>query len=110
MKRIVAISALLLAAAFLAVNCGKANPVVGTWEIIEYSFAGDPNPAMLGKTTTFDKDGAVSGFVGTGTYTLAGDKVICKVKRGVDIEVTMLLKDGKLVVETPAVKIVYRKK
>jgi hypothetical protein len=99
---VVSLSVLMISA-----GCKKSSPVAGTWVIEEYTLAGTPDEAKIGKEVTFTDDGKVKGFMGEGTYTVADDVVT--VKAGA-FNVEMKLTDGKLVVENPATKIVYKKK
>ncbi len=89
----------------LATGC-KSNAAVGTWEIEEYTLAGKTDDAKIGSELTFTDDGHVSGFM-KGTYTVEGDVVTVKTAA---FEVELKLKDGKLISENPASKIVYKRK
>jgi len=98
------------------ISCGASgggsssgnSKIVGTWESVEYYFAGEKTDRTV--SVTFNKDGTAQTGMGEGTYVVDGNSVTFTSNKGnVDI-LFELQDDGTLKTENPATKIIYQKK
>lgn len=103
---------LILISVFLLTACGSgSSDIAGTWESVEYIFAGEKQDRVL--TIEFNADGTASGKMGPlsvqGEYVVDGDTITLTTQNGQKIEY-ILQDDGKLKTESPVAEIIYKKK
>lgn len=103
---------LFIAISFIFSNILFAADVTGTWQAVQYSFAGtEKTPAELKEIVlTLDKNGHGKSKVGfrslKGTYTFDGKTVFLKTKFAT---IEYMLVDGKLKIDNPVTKATYQK-
>lgn len=101
------ISALCVIIAFILLTCGKSkSDVAGTWITVEHYVSGELQKD-ISSTVTLYPDGTAVTQIGRGTFDIDGDKIYFISEN--DYKLTFTIDDDKLIMESPAIKTVFKR-